>query len=109
MRKAGRTGAALAGLAVVAGAAFGIPHLLGKEGRTSAEQRLGAEPGTGASPPPTARATRSAPAAPATAVPGGPKPFTLVGTGDIIPYPSIVQRAADDSTERGGYDFRKMF
>lgn len=103
MKKAGRTGAVLAGLAVVGGAAFGIPHLVGKEGRASAEQRLEAKPGSGASSTPSARATPTAQAAPA-----GAKPFTLVGTGDIIPYPSIVQRAADDSAEQGGYDFRKI-
>lgn len=103
MKKAGRTGAVLAGLAVVGGAAFGIPHLVGKEGRASAEQRLGAKPGSGTSPTSTAPTTPTAQAAPA-----GAKPFTLVGTGDIIPYPSIVQRAADDSAEKGGYDFRKI-
>ncbi|RSS51746.1 CapA family protein [Streptomyces sp. WAC07061] len=56
-----------------------------------AEQRLQGEPGTG-------RAT-----APAGA------PFTLVATGDIIPYPSIIQRAADDAGGGAGeYDFRKI-
>ncbi|WP_260613947.1 CapA family protein [Streptomyces sp. WAC07061] len=36
-------------------------------------------------------------------------PFTLVATGDIIPYPSIIQRAADDAGGGAGeYDFRKI-
>ncbi|MFE2287186.1 CapA family protein [Streptomyces sp. NPDC059443] len=98
MKTAGKIGVAAAGLAVVGGAAFGIPNLVGKDGtgKASAEQRLRAKPGSGAS------------STPAASAPAGAKPFTLVGTGDIIPYPSIVQRAADDSAERGGYDFRKI-
>lgn len=36
------------------------------------------------------------------------RPFTLVATGDIIPYPSIIQRAAQDAGG-GGHDFRKIF
>ncbi|MGW6565355.1 CapA family protein [Streptomyces sp. NPDC054975] len=35
------------------------------------------------------------------------RPFTMVATGDIIPYPSIIQRAAADA-EGGGHDFRKI-
>ncbi|WP_405494293.1 CapA family protein [Streptomyces sp. NBC_00096] len=102
MKTAGRIGAAAAGLALVGGAVYGLPHLAGRDGGPAAEQRLRAKPGatpsTGASP---GRATEAAVAAEG-------KSFTLVGTGDIIPYPSIVQRAADDSAEQGGHDFRKM-
>lgn len=38
----------------------------------------------------------------------GTRPFTLLATGDVIPYPSIMTQAADDA---GGedYDFRPMF
>lgn len=106
MKAAGRIAAAVAGLAVVGGAAYGVNHLAGQDGGASGEQRLGAKPEAAASPsrdaPAPAGATASTPA-----VPGG-KPFTLVGTGDIIPYPSIIQRAAADSAEKGGYDFRKI-
>ncbi|WP_420717927.1 CapA family protein [Streptomyces sp. H34-S4] len=101
MKAVGRIGVAVAALAVVGGAAYGVTHLPGEDGGAVAEQRLRAKPEVAASP------SRSA-AAGAAAVAGG-KPFTLVGTGDIIPYPSIIQRAADDSAERGGYDFRKIF
>ncbi|MEO3762617.1 CapA family protein [Streptomyces sp. B8F3] len=48
-------------------------------------------------------------AAPAAAGPGaGARPFTLLATGDVIPYPSIMTQAATDA---GGddYDFRPMF
>lgn len=103
MKKAGKIGAAVAGLAVVGGAAYGIPQLVGQDGeagRAATEQRLQAKPGT------TASATASPTAGPT--APPGAKPFTLVGTGDVIPYPSIIQRAADDSAEKGGYDFRKI-
>lgn len=106
MKAVGRIGAAVAGLAVVGGAAYGIPHLVSADGAGAAEQRLRAKPGAdpGATPSPAGSAPATAPAA----APAGGKPFTLVGTGDIIPYPSIIQRAADDSPEKGGYDFRKI-
>ncbi|MFZ3469456.1 CapA family protein [Streptomyces sp. 4.24] len=109
--------AAAAGLALVGGAAYGIPHLTGGEGGAAAEQRLGAEPGPAVSPSPSPSASPSPMQSPgATQSPGGAvagatvggRPFTLVGTGDIIPYPSIVRRAADDSAETGGHDFRKI-
>lgn len=104
MKTAGKIGAAVAGLAVVGGAAYGVTQLAGRDGGASGEQRLAAKPGASASPGRDA----SAPAGTTpSAVPGG-KPFTLVGTGDIIPYPSIIQRAAADSAEKGGYDFRKI-
>ncbi|MFC6985766.1 CapA family protein [Streptomyces cirratus] len=70
---------------------WAVPVVFGKGGGGAAEQRLGAEPG------------RDAPAA------KGGKPFTLVATGDLIPYPSIIQRAADDAQGTGqSHDFRKI-
>lgn len=48
-------------------------------------------------------------AAPATAGPRpGARPFTLLATGDVIPYPSIMRQAAEDAGGEG-YDFRPMF
>ncbi|MFI5760540.1 CapA family protein [Streptomyces sp. NPDC051563] len=102
MKTVGRIGAAVAGLAVVGGAVYGVTQLAGEDGGAAAKQRLGAKPGAAASP-----GRESAAGATASAPPGA-KPFTLVGTGDIIPYPSIIQRAADDSAEKGGHDFRKI-
>ncbi|MEV6573850.1 CapA family protein [Streptomyces sp. NPDC051577] len=95
MRAVARMGAAAAALAVVGGAVYAVPHLMGGSGGDGAKpatgQRLGAKPSTGA---PT---------------PAG-EPFTLVATGDIIPYPSIIQRAADDAKGTGqAHDFRKMY
>ncbi|MET9466185.1 CapA family protein [Streptomyces sp. NPDC006544] len=107
MRAVGRVGVAVAGLVVVGGAAYGLPQLLsgdGKGGAAAPEQRLRAKPEATS---PTAPSPAGSAAAPAPA-PADGKPFTLVGTGDIIPYPSIIQRAAEDSPEKGGYDFRKM-
>ncbi|MGW6709774.1 CapA family protein [Streptomyces sp. NPDC054956] len=98
-----RTVAAAAGLALVGGAAYGLPRLtIGGEDGAAAEQHLRAKPGPAPSPSPSPSAT----AAPTATTTG--KPFTLVGTGDIIPYPSIIQRAAADSAEQGGHDFRKI-
>ncbi|MER5488291.1 CapA family protein [Streptomyces sp. NPDC002812] len=102
MKSVGKIGAAVAGLAVVGGAVYGVTQVVGEDGGAAANQRLGAKPRAAASP-----SRDAAGGAAASAVPGG-KPFTLVGTGDIIPYPSIIQRAADDSAEKGGYDFRKI-
>ncbi|APU39738.1 MULTISPECIES: CapA family protein [unclassified Streptomyces] len=96
MKASAATGAALAGLVVVAGALYAVPQLLDGGGEPAARQRLGAEPG---------RAAPSRPASPA--APAG-QPFTLVATGDIIPYPSIIQRAGDDAGKAGEYDFRKI-
>ncbi|KJK44954.1 lipoprotein [Streptomyces sp. NRRL F-4428] len=75
---------------------YAVPQLLDGGGEPAARQRLGAEPG---------RAAPSRPASPA--APAG-QPFTLVATGDIIPYPSIIQRAGDDAGKAGEYDFRKI-
>lgn len=112
MRTAGRIGAAVAALAVVGSAVYGIPHLVAAargDGGAATEQRLGAKPGPARSggPDPATPPIPSPAPTPRGASAGG-KAFTLVGTGDIIPYPSIVQRAAADSAERGGYDFRKI-
>ncbi|MFJ7266115.1 CapA family protein [Streptomyces sp. NPDC099050] len=104
MKAIGRMGAAVAGLAVVGGAVFGVTRLAGEDAGAAAGQRLGAEPGATAGP---GRGAAAGATAPAPAPPAG-KAFTLVGTGDIIPYPSIIQRAADDSAAKGGHDFRKI-
>lgn len=91
MKAFGKTGAALGGLVLVGGAVWAVPVVMGKAGGGAADQRLGAD------------ARRDAPAA----VAG--KPFTLVATGDVIPYPSIIQRAADDAHGTGqSHDFRKI-
>ncbi|MFD6228491.1 CapA family protein [Streptomyces sp. NPDC060232] len=97
MKAAAATGTALAALLVAGGALYAVPKLLDGDGAPAARQRLGGEPGRATAP--------SAPAAPA-APPG--QPFTLVATGDIIPYPSIIQRAGDDADKAGEYDFRKI-
>jgi poly-gamma-glutamate synthesis protein (capsule biosynthesis protein) len=39
---------------------------------------------------------------------GARSPFTLVATGDVIPYPSIMEQANRDAGG-DGYDFRKIF
>ncbi|MEU9084256.1 CapA family protein [Streptomyces sp. NPDC048357] len=97
MKVAGRIGVGLAGLVVIGGGVLAAPRLLDDGGRTTApEQRLRGEP------VPAASATTPAPTGP------GHGPFTLVATGDIIPYPSIVQRSADDADKAGEYDFRKI-
>ncbi|MEC4572152.1 CapA family protein [Streptomyces virginiae] len=96
MKASAVMGAALAGLVVAGGALYAVPQLLDGDGEPAARQRLGGEPGRGTPSPP---ATPAAPAG---------QPFTLVATGDIIPYPSIIQRAGDDAGKAGEYDFRKI-
>ncbi|WP_078093974.1 CapA family protein [Streptomyces sp. fd1-xmd] len=96
MRASAATGAALAALVAAGGALYAVPQLLDGEGARSAQQQRGGEPGG---------ATTSRPAAPA--APAG-RPFTLLATGDIIPYPSIIQRAGEDAGQAGEYDFRKI-
>ncbi|WP_078906636.1 CapA family protein [Streptomyces sp. NRRL S-378] len=96
MKASAATGAALAGLVIVGGALYAVPQLLDGDDAPAARQRLGAGQDRGATPLPTAAAA-----------PAG-QPFTLVATGDIIPYPSIVQRAGDDAGRAGEYDFRKI-
>ncbi|WP_079025427.1 CapA family protein [Streptomyces yangpuensis] len=96
MKASAAAGAALAGLVIVGGALYAVPQLLDGDDAPAARQRLGAGQDRAATPPPTAAAA-----------PAG-QPFTLVATGDIIPYPSIVQRAGDDAGRAGEYDFRKI-
>ncbi|MFD4243050.1 CapA family protein [Streptomyces sp. NPDC058525] len=97
MKASARIGVAVAGLAVVGGGVLVGPRLLDDGGSAAPEQRLGGRPD-----PATSEAASPAPARP------GQGPFTLVATGDIIPYPSIVQRSADDADKAGEYDFRKI-
>ncbi|OEJ31435.1 CapA family protein [Streptomyces subrutilus] len=100
MKTSARIAVAVAGLAVVGGGVLVGPRFLGGGGKAAApEQRFGAEPA------PAASATSPAPAWPGP----GQGPFTLVATGDIIPYPSIIQRSADDADQPGDHDFRKIF
>ncbi|MEU9253185.1 CapA family protein [Streptomyces sp. NPDC048270] len=102
MKTSARMGAAVAGLAVVGGGLLVGPRLLDHGGRAAApEQRLGSGPA------PAASAASPEPARPGQGQ--GQGPFTLVATGDIIPYPSIIQRSADDAGTAGDYDFRKIF
>ncbi|MFJ3581161.1 CapA family protein [Streptomyces sp. NPDC090127] len=75
----------------------------------------GAEPeapsrGSGEQAAPAAPTGPAAPSGiPPTPAPGqDARPFTLVATGDIIPYPSIIQRAAADAEGGAGHDFRKI-
>ncbi|WP_424214395.1 CapA family protein [Streptomyces sp. BI20] len=95
MRGAAKVGAALAGLALIGGGVYLVPGLLDRADEAGgAEQRL-AKPG--------GKTPTGAP------LPSAAKPFTLVGTGDIIPYPSIIQRAADDARGSGeSHDFREI-
>ncbi|RPF39893.1 poly-gamma-glutamate synthesis protein (capsule biosynthesis protein) [Streptomyces sp. Ag109_G2-6] len=89
MRAATRITTALVAVGVIGGGVYAVPRLLDK-GAATTEQRLQAKPPGGK------------------AIPGA-APFTLVATGDIIPYPSIIQRAADDAGGTpGDYDFRKI-
>ncbi|WP_260146258.1 CapA family protein [Streptomyces sp. 2132.2] len=100
MKTSTTTGLAVAAVAAIAGGILALPSLL-DHGEGAGEQRLGAEPATGRA---SAGQGKASPTAPA-----GAKPFTLVATGDIIPYPSIVQRAADDARGSGeSHDFRKI-
>ncbi|MFD3781027.1 CapA family protein [Streptomyces sp. NPDC058612] len=100
MKASARVCAALAALAVVGGGVYAAPRLLDRGGAPAAQQRLQEGAGRGG----TASATPSPRAADA---PAG-RPFTLVATGDIIPYPSIIQRSADDAGTAGKYDFRPI-
>ncbi|MFJ7157184.1 CapA family protein [Streptomyces sp. NPDC101118] len=87
----------VAGLALAAGGTFLAAQLLG--GHPAAPDRTGQRLGPG----------RPAPRTPAAApAPGaGHRPFTLVATGDVIPYPSIIQRARADAGGNG-HDFRAI-
>ncbi|MFD7625332.1 CapA family protein [Streptomyces sp. NPDC059851] len=104
MKAAAKAGVAVAGLAVAGGAVFAVPALFdggGKDGGASGEQRLaGGTSGQGKNK--DKGEDRAGPAAPADA-----RPFTLLATGDTIPYPSIIQQAADDAKGSGqSHDFR---
>ncbi|WP_327261870.1 CapA family protein [Streptomyces sp. NBC_01232] len=103
MKASARIGAALAGLAVVGGGIYAVPRLLDSGAAPATEQRLRGEPGQGEAGQGEAGRPEESAAAPAAG-----KPFTLVATGDIIPYPSIIQRSADDADTAGGHDFRKI-
>ncbi|WP_435845371.1 CapA family protein [Streptomyces erythrochromogenes] len=96
MKASAAIGTALAALVVAGGALYAVPQLLEGDAGSAAGQRLGNGPDRGATSPP------AVPAAPAG------QPFTLVATGDIIPYPSIIQRAGDDAGKAGEYDFKKI-
>ncbi|MER5730840.1 CapA family protein [Streptomyces sp. NPDC002138] len=95
MRRSAKIGAGVAGLAIVAGGVHAVPGLL-DHGDAAAGQRLG---GGAREPAATGKADA--------AVPSDARPFTLVGTGDIIPYPSIIERSALDAGGEG-HDFRKI-
>lgn len=96
MKASIRIGVVLAGLVVAGGAAvYAVPGLLDNGGDAATDQRFQSRPG----------GTESGPSASGG---GSGKPFTLVATGDIIPYPSIIQRSADDAGKAGEYDFRKI-
>ncbi|MFD3695854.1 CapA family protein [Streptomyces sp. NPDC058646] len=94
MKASTGAGAALAGLALVGGGIYAVPTLLERGAPPPAEQRLGGKPEAGS-------------AEPGATAPAG-RPFTLVATGDIIPYPSIVTRSAQDADKPGEHDFRKI-
>ncbi len=60
--------------------------------------------GTPAEPPPV---EDRSPAPTATASPNGPRPFTLVATGDVLPHTEIIRQAQEDAGGTG-YDFGRM-
>ncbi|AUG75468.1 hypothetical protein CFP65_0505 [Kitasatospora sp. MMS16-BH015] len=57
-----------------------------------------------ASPAPAPAPTPS----PAASSAAGPRPFTLVASGDVLPHKEIIQQAAEDAGG-AGYDFTRMF
>ncbi|MFD5085829.1 CapA family protein [Kitasatospora sp. NPDC058406] len=59
--------------------------------------------GSPAAPPPV-----EAPSPTATGSPAGPRPFTLVATGDVLPHTEIIRQAEEDAGG-DGYDFSRMF
>ncbi|MGW6573933.1 CapA family protein [Streptomyces sp. NPDC054945] len=97
MKTSVRTGAVVAALAVVGGGIYAVPRLFDDGAAPATGQRFQGRP---------AQSEADTPEGTAPAAAG--KPFTLVATGDIIPYPSIVQRSADDAGKAGEYDFRKI-
>ncbi|MFD3871815.1 CapA family protein [Streptomyces sp. NPDC058623] len=96
MKASIRIGVVLAALVVAGGATvYAVPGLLDRGGDAATDQRLQGRPGKTGSDAPGGGG-------------GSGKPFTLVATGDIIPYPSIIQRSATDAGKAGEYDFRKI-
>ncbi|MEV8536971.1 CapA family protein [Streptomyces sp. NPDC051211] len=100
MRISAKAGVAVAGVAVAGAAVYGAWAVVGGDGaKNAAPQRLG----PAGTPPGLPGRQQTRPEA---------RPFTLVATGDIIPYPSIIQRAADDAAAgpkgTGSHDFRKI-
>ncbi|MGW1766569.1 CapA family protein [Streptomyces sp. NPDC002073] len=88
--------AAVAGLVAAAAAVWLVPDW-SESGTGAANGRQQMRAGGGAA--------AKEPAAPAV----DRRPFTLVATGDIIPYPSIIARAADDAGGGGeSHDFRRI-
>ncbi|MEU9077983.1 CapA family protein [Kitasatospora sp. NPDC048538] len=81
-----------------------LPH---RRTATAALALLLALPGCGApdTAPPPAPATGTA-AAPSP-TPAGPRPFTLLATGDVLPHTEIIQQAKEDAGGNG-YDFTAM-
>ncbi|MFF8774138.1 CapA family protein [Kitasatospora sp. NPDC015120] len=61
--------------------------------------------GSPAAPPP---ADVRSPAPTAAASPAGPRAFTLVATGDVLPHSEIIRQAQEDAGG-SGYDFGRMF
>ncbi|GAB7184252.1 poly-gamma-glutamate biosynthesis protein CapA/YwtB [Kitasatospora sp. Ki12] len=66
-----------------------------------------APPADGRSPAVAAPAGATAAASPA-ASPTGPRAFTLLATGDVLPHTEIIRQAKEDAGGNG-YDFRAMF
>ncbi|MFF7454587.1 CapA family protein [Kitasatospora sp. NPDC008115] len=60
--------------------------------------------GSPAAPPPAGEE----PSPTVTASPTGPRAFTLVATGDVLPHTEIIRQAAEDAGG-DGYDFGRMF
>ncbi|MFF9015867.1 CapA family protein [Streptomyces sp. NPDC014870] len=105
-RRRAATAVATAVCLAVAGAA-GTWLAFGSDGPPRSHGATTGVPQAPTAPDGPAGTTRS-PGASAKPAPGQEaRPFTLVATGDIIPYPSIIQRAAADA-EGGGHDFRKI-
>jgi poly-gamma-glutamate synthesis protein (capsule biosynthesis protein) len=75
-----------------------------RESRAAAVALLLALAGCGG---PTAQPPHHEAGATAAHSPTGPRAFTLVATGDVLPHTEIIRQAAEDAGD-GGYDFSKM-
>ncbi|WP_380283542.1 CapA family protein [Kitasatospora purpeofusca] len=64
--------------------------------------------GSPAEPPPADGPSPTPTPATATASPTGPRAFTLVATGDVLPHTEIIRQANEDAGGNG-YDFDRMF